>query len=59
MRSHMENIQLTKALGNPLVHPFLFSCLHQEPLSLKKLSFLVALTTGLSYFLSKPQGSLY
>lgn len=59
MRSHMENIQLTKALGNPLVHPFLFSRLHQEPLSLKKLSFLVVLTTGLSYFLSGPQGSLY
>lgn len=38
MRSHMENIQPSIVLVNPLVHPFLFSHLHQESLNLKSLS---------------------
>ena len=40
MRSHMENIQPSMVLVNPLVHPFLFSHHHQEPPSLKARNYL-------------------
>lgn len=52
MRAQMENIQFSKLLVKPLVHPFLFNYVHQESLSLKARNYLSQWLLQLDYLMS-------